>query len=122
MGTNGTRAFVASNRWSIRQLPTVREFGVSLDPDDVQGDFGGFFVDEPMPAEVAAPAPASVASALPPAPSIASPAQAASSVMPDLEAAQTELKAKGMYDGLIDGLWGARTEAAFAAWYGADHA
>ena len=50
MGTNGTAAFVASNRWSIRQHPTVREFGVSVDPDEIQGDYGGFLVDLPKAA------------------------------------------------------------------------
>jgi hypothetical protein len=42
MATNGTAAFVSSGRWSIRQHPTVREFGVSVDPDDIQGDYGGW--------------------------------------------------------------------------------
>lgn len=40
--TNGTAAFTASNRWSIRQYPTITEFGASVDPDEVQGDYYGF--------------------------------------------------------------------------------
>ncbi len=38
--TNGTQDFIASNRWVIRQRPTINEFGLSVDPDDVQGDYG----------------------------------------------------------------------------------
>jgi hypothetical protein len=65
--TNGTQAFYASNRWSIRQHPTVTEFGASVDPDDVQGDYGGFFVGTPPSA------PAVVPPATAPAPAAATP-------------------------------------------------
>lgn len=54
-GTNGTVAFDATNRWSIRQYPTTTEFGASVDPDEVQGDYWGFRV--PVAAPATSPAP-----------------------------------------------------------------
>lgn len=54
LGTNGTRDFIANGNWSIRQHPTVNEFGASVDPDDVRGEYGGFFL-VPPPAEAAPP-------------------------------------------------------------------
>lgn len=41
--TQGTAAFSASGRWSVRQHPTVEGYGLSYDPDDLcDGDHGGF--------------------------------------------------------------------------------
>jgi peptidoglycan hydrolase-like protein with peptidoglycan-binding domain len=55
MGTLGTPAFIESGRWSIRQYPTMTEFGASVDPDEVQGDYWGFRVPvataQPMEAQ-----------------------------------------------------------------------
>ena len=36
--TNGTQAFIASNKWAIRQYPPTTEFGVGVDPDQINGD------------------------------------------------------------------------------------
>ena len=41
--TNGTQDFLASGRWMIRQYPTISEFGLSVDPDDIQGDGGAIW-------------------------------------------------------------------------------
>jgi hypothetical protein len=98
-GTNGTQAFIASNRWSIRQHPTVNEFGASVDPDDVQGDYGGWLFGG------TAAAPVLLAS---PGPVIA---------IPEAKALQTALKAAGRYVGLVDNDWGPRSSAALTAYY-----
>lgn len=68
--SNGTPAFTASGRWSIRQHPTINEFGASVDPDDVQGDYGGWLLgDAPRPIVPAVPAAAPAAGpALPASP------------------------------------------------------
>lgn len=42
--TNGTIEFIQSGKWNIRQHPTISEFGLSIDPDDTQGDFGAIFL------------------------------------------------------------------------------
>ena len=91
-GTNGTAAFVASGRWAIRQHPTIREFGVSVDPDDVQGDYGGWRLPsagQVYPADI----------------------------VPDAMTLQGALKAAGLYQGAIDGVWGNQSQAALAAYY-----
>lgn len=51
--TNGTVAFTESGRWSIRQYPTATEFGASVDPDEVQGDYWGFRVSVTAPQPIA---------------------------------------------------------------------
>lgn len=87
-GTNGTADFVASNRWAIRQHPTVREFGTSVDPDDVQGDYGGFRIGGSPITVTAADAVATV------------------------RLLQGQLAALGYYQGQIDGQDGPLTSAA----------
>jgi hypothetical protein len=57
----GTQTFLASNKWVIHQHVPSTEFGISVDPDDVQGDFGGAVVHgTPIPATPVAPPPQKV--------------------------------------------------------------
>lgn len=113
-GTNGTAAFIASNRWAIHQHPTKQWFGASVDPDDVQGDYGGWLLgDAPRPT-AAPPTITSAGQGLPgsPGPEI---------VIPDALDMQKALKAAGFYKGALDGDtpggWGDLSSAALRAYY-----
>jgi hypothetical protein len=108
MGMRGTRADIAAGDEDLEQdVGDVRglNLGISIDSD--------FAPHATSPADLdawmAAPATAIVSAAATTAPV---------SVLPDLKAAQTELQAKGLYRGLIDGVWGNESAAAFAAFYG----
>jgi hypothetical protein len=41
----GTQDFLKSNRWSIHQHITTNLYGVSVDGDDLNGDYGGWRLD-----------------------------------------------------------------------------
>lgn len=99
MGTNGTAAFIESGRWSIRQFPTTREFGASVDPDEVQGDYWGFRVPIAVVAPEAVSEPATEAARL----------LAYGDTGDDVAAAQRLLGVS------VDGIFGRGTQAAVRA-------
>lgn len=41
-GWSGSKAYLASNKWALRQHPPQRIAGLDTDPDDANGDFGDF--------------------------------------------------------------------------------
>lgn len=117
LGWQGTRAFIASNRWHFRQLPTVKNFvpGLDVDPDEINptytGPTGGFTIG---PAATAGAA-AGVASA-------AHPTLRKGDRGPDVKAMQTLLAAnvggwwlQGLDPVVADGVFGPKTEAAVKA-------
>ncbi len=88
--SNGSPAFLASNRWTIHQHQPSTLFGLSVDIDDVQGDCGAWVPDNGNTQPVVTPS------------------VPASTVTPfaSLKEAQTALKAKGLYDGTPDDNFG----------------
>lgn len=42
--SNGTANYLASNKWSIHQHIPTTEFGLSVDPDDLNGNYGGWTI------------------------------------------------------------------------------
>lgn len=97
-GTNGTQAFIASNRWAIRQHPTVNRFGASVDPDDVQGDYGGWMLGS----SVGAPS---------------STTAVADAAIPSANVLQAALQLSGFYQGALDGVWGPQSSTALTQYY-----
>jgi len=93
----GTQDFLASNKWVIHQHAPTTAFGVSVDMDDVQGDYGGAILGQTV-VHVPEPQP--------------QPAVLQDNVKPIIESLQTELQKEGFYTGQVDGLWGPLSEAA----------
>ena len=42
LGWSGSRDYLASNKWTLRQHPPTTIAGIDCDPDDANGDFGAF--------------------------------------------------------------------------------
>lgn len=104
--SNGSPEFSASNRWSIRQHAPSHLFGLSIDPDDVQGDFGGFIPGNVPVAPTPTPAPTPVE------PTIVALASH------NLRAGQVQLANAGLYPANeVDGDWGPKTIDALRQWF-----
>lgn len=96
--SNGSPAFLASNRWAIHQHQPSTLFGLSVDTDDIKGDCGAWVPDKDnTPPVVAPPAPASTVTPF-----------------ASLKEAQTALKAKGLYAGTPDDNFGQMTGTGLA--------
>ena len=50
LGWSGSRAYLATNKWVLRQHPPATIAGIDCDPDDSSGDFGDFVPFAPTPA------------------------------------------------------------------------
>jgi hypothetical protein len=104
MGMRGSRDFAASGRATMIQDVGDKQhlgLGIAVDSDEVEtADYGGWAIvsdapDEPLPI----------------------PYVGSADILPALKDVQAALKGEGLYKGAIDGLWGPRTAAAFAAYY-----
>lgn len=99
MGWRGSRDFLASNRWQIRQHPPVAGPGVpfQIDQNETQGDFGGWVPDGAVS---------------PPSPT--PPVRDPQAVIAAAKVLQTALVPYG-YRGRIDGDFGLQSQAALQA-------